>query len=64
MTFSDVSFESNIGMMMEAGTAVAGDYDNDGDFDVFIGASIGSSVFFRIMAMVHSKYYLTSWNKC
>ena len=47
MTFSDVSFESNIGMMMEARTAVAGDYDNDGDFDVFIGASIGSSVFFQ-----------------
>ncbi len=47
MTFSDVSFESNIGMMMEARTAVAGDYDNDGDLDVFIGASIGSSVFFQ-----------------
>ncbi len=47
MTFSDVSFESNIGMMMEARTAVAGDYDNDGDFDVFVGASLGSSIFFQ-----------------
>ena len=47
MVFSDVSFESNIGMMMEGRTAVAGDYDNDGDLDVFIGASLGPSIFFK-----------------
>ena len=47
MNFIDVSTESNIGQEMEARTAVAGDYDNDGDLDLFIGATIGSSKFFQ-----------------
>ena len=47
MNFIDVSIESNIGQEMEARTAVAGDYDNDGDLDLFIGATIGSSKFRR-----------------
>ena len=47
MNFIDVSIESNIGLEMEARTAVAGDYDNDGDLDLFIGATIGSSKFFQ-----------------
>ena len=47
MNFIDVSIESNIGQEMEARTAVAGDYDNDGDLDLFIGATIGLSKFFQ-----------------
>ena len=47
MIFMDVSFESNIGVTMEARTAVAGDFDNDGDQDVFIGATVGESMLFE-----------------
>ncbi len=47
MIFMDVSFESNIGVTMEARTAVAGDFDNDGDLDVFIGATVGESMLFE-----------------
>ncbi|SVA40401.1 uncharacterized protein METZ01_LOCUS93255, partial [marine metagenome] len=47
MIFMDVSFESNIGVTMEARTAVAGDFDNDGDLDVFIGATLGESRLFE-----------------
>tara|TARA_Y100000588_G_scaffold356633_1_gene413112 strand:- start:1415 stop:2938 length:1524 start_codon:yes stop_codon:yes gene_type:complete len=47
MIFTDVSFESNIGVTMEARTAVAGDFDNDGDQDVFIGATVGESILFE-----------------
>ena len=47
MIFTDVSFESNIGVTMEARTAVAGDFDNDGDQDVFIGAMVGESMLFE-----------------
>ena len=42
--FTNVSIESNIGHQMEARTAIAGDYDNDGDLDLFIGATIGASL--------------------
>ena len=45
--FTNVSIESNIGHQMEARTAIAGDYDNDGDLDLFIGATIGASKFFQ-----------------
>ena len=47
MVFTDVSFESNIGVTMEARTAVTGDFDNDGDQDVFIGATVGESILFE-----------------
>ena len=47
MNFTNVSIESGLGQEMEARTSVAGDYDNDGDLDLFIGATIGSSKFFR-----------------
>ena len=47
MIFTDVSFESNIGISMEARGAVAGDFDNDGDQDVFIVATVGESKLFE-----------------
>jgi len=47
INFTNASIESNIGQEMEARTAIAGDYDNDGDLDLFIGATIGSSKFFQ-----------------
>ena len=47
VNFTNVSIESNIGHQMEARTAIAGDYDNDGDLDLFIGATIGASKFFQ-----------------
>ena len=47
VNFTNVSIESNIGHQMEARTAIAGDYDNDGDLDLFIGATIGTSKFFQ-----------------
>ncbi len=47
INFTNVSIESNVGQEMEARTAIAGDYDNDGDLDLFIGATIGSSKFFQ-----------------
>jgi len=47
MIFTDVSFESNIGISMEARAVVAGDFDNDGDQDVFFGATVGESRLFE-----------------
>lgn len=47
MSFSDVTFDSNLGIVIEGRTPVAGDYDNDGDLDLFIGNANGQSLLFQ-----------------
>ena len=47
MEFIDVSIQSNLSISMEARAVIAADYDNDGDQDVFIGATAGSSILFQ-----------------
>jgi len=47
MTFTDVTFSSNLGVVVEGRTPVAGDYDNDGDLDLFIGNANGQSLLFQ-----------------
>ena len=47
MEFIDVSIESNLSINMEARAVIAADYDNDGDQDVFIGATTGTSRLFE-----------------
>ena len=45
INFTNVSIESNVGRKWAR--TLAGDYDNDGDLDLFVGATIGSSKFFQ-----------------
>ena len=47
MEFTDVSIQSNLSVSMEARAVIAADYDNDGDQDVFIGATDGISILFQ-----------------
>ena len=47
MEFIDVTTETNLGLTFEGRTPVAGDYDNDGDLDLFIGAVVGESYLFQ-----------------
>ena len=47
MEFIDVSIESNLSINMEARAVIAADYDNDGDQDIFIGATTGTSRLFE-----------------
>ena len=54
-TFSDVSFESNIGMMMEARTAVAVIMTTMVILMSLLEHLLGLVSFFRTMAMVHFK---------
>ena len=47
MEFIDVTSETNLSLTFEGRTPVAGDYDNDGDLDLFIGAVVGESYLFQ-----------------
>jgi hypothetical protein len=47
-TFTDVSLESGVGLHAGWGMGiVSGDYDNDGDTDVFIGNDVGENFLFQ-----------------
>jgi len=47
MMFIDETISSNLGVIVEGRTPVAGDYDNDGDLDLFIGNANGQSLLFQ-----------------
>ncbi|MBT3502877.1 MAG: T9SS type A sorting domain-containing protein [Candidatus Marinimicrobia bacterium] len=47
MTFSDMTLDANLGVINDSRTVVAGDYDNDGDLDLFLGSSVGQSLMFN-----------------